>query len=70
MAQVTRKRGRNQNKHWRVKAKAAGAARGNIAWQACLLRVEDLKMIEFIENAIELNRMSFKTRKSRPELDF
>lgn len=31
---------------------------------------EDLKMIEFIENAIELNRMSFKTRKSRPELDF
>jgi len=31
---------------------------------------EDLKMIEFIENVIELNRMSFKTRKSRPEFDF
>jgi hypothetical protein len=61
----------NQNKHWRVRKRAARATRRNIAWRVCPLRiVGDLRMIEFIDDAIELNRMSFKTRKPRPELDF
>jgi len=69
MAQVTRK-GAEIKTNIGALGKERREQRENIAWRVRRLRIGDLRMIEFIEDAIELSRMSFKTRKSRPELEF